>query len=96
VTADPHGLLVPPGKLVVLGDNAAWSHDSRQIGYIPGERLLGTVVSRIRPKQAQDLAEPGDPEHIPRVPPFQPSPGRRADEPRHSLAQVRSPGTPAS
>ncbi len=35
---------VPAGKLVLLGDNAAWSHDSRQIGYFPAERLLGVVV----------------------------------------------------
>ena len=34
---------VPPGKLVVLGDNAARSFDSRQIGYIPADRLLGVV-----------------------------------------------------
>jgi signal peptidase I len=35
---------VPPGKLVVLGDNAARSFDSRQIGYIPADRLLGVVL----------------------------------------------------
>jgi signal peptidase I len=34
---------VPAGKLVVLGDNADRSHDSRQIGYIPAERLLGIM-----------------------------------------------------
>jgi signal peptidase I len=39
--------LVPSGKLVVLGDNPAWSHDSRHIGYIPGDRLLGVVVRPI-------------------------------------------------
>ena len=43
----PRETLVPPGRFVVLGDNAAWSYDSRQIGYIPGERLLGIVVRRI-------------------------------------------------
>lgn len=47
-TAGPPGPLVPPGRFVVLGDNAAWSHDSRQIGYIPGERLLGVVVRHRR------------------------------------------------
>jgi signal peptidase I len=47
VTAELAGRLVPPGQLVVLGDNAAWSQDSRQLGYIPGERLLGIVVRRI-------------------------------------------------
>ena len=39
--------LVPPGKFVVLGDNPAWSHDSRHIGYVPGDRLLGVVISPI-------------------------------------------------
>jgi signal peptidase I len=33
----------PAGKLVVLGDNADRSQDSRQIGYIPAERLLGIM-----------------------------------------------------
>jgi signal peptidase I len=40
-TAEP---AVPAGKLVVLGDNAALSLDSREIGYIPAERLLGVVL----------------------------------------------------
>jgi signal peptidase I len=35
---------VPAGKLVVLGDNSARSHDSREIGYIPAERLLGVML----------------------------------------------------
>jgi signal peptidase I len=39
--------LVPRDKLVLLGDNAAWSHDSRQIGYFPADRLLGVVVRRL-------------------------------------------------
>ncbi|HEV2374733.1 MAG TPA: S26 family signal peptidase [Streptosporangiaceae bacterium] len=46
----PAGLgdgLVPAGKLVVLGDNASASFDSREMGYVPGERLLGTVVRRV-------------------------------------------------
>jgi signal peptidase I len=42
--ADPQ---VPPGRFALLGDNAAWSHDSRQLGYVPGDRLLGVVVRRI-------------------------------------------------
>lgn len=46
-TTDPQ---VPPGKLVVLGDNPAWSHDSRHIGYIPGDRLLGIVVRLLGPE----------------------------------------------
>jgi len=46
-TAGPPGPLVPAGRFVVLGDNAAWSHDSRHIGYIPGDRLLGIAVRRL-------------------------------------------------
>ena len=29
---------------VVLGDNATWSYDSRAIGCIPAERLLGVMI----------------------------------------------------
>lgn len=38
---------VPAGKLVVLGDNAAISHDSRQLGYFASDQLLGIVVRRM-------------------------------------------------
>jgi signal peptidase I len=37
------GPAVPPGCLLVLGDNTEASVDSREIGYIPAERLLGVV-----------------------------------------------------
>jgi signal peptidase I len=56
-TADPAGTLVPPGMFVVRGDNAAWSHDSRQIGYVPAERLLGVVVRRIHAEPITTAAE---------------------------------------
>jgi signal peptidase I len=36
--------VVPAGKLVVLGDNATSSLDSRDIGLVPGERLLGVML----------------------------------------------------
>jgi signal peptidase I len=36
--------MVPPGMFVVLGDNAAWSHDSRVIGCVPAKRLLGVMI----------------------------------------------------
>jgi signal peptidase I len=36
--------VVPAGQLVVLGDNAAASLDSRQVGCIPAERLLGVMM----------------------------------------------------
>ncbi|MEU1854284.1 S26 family signal peptidase [Streptomyces sp. NPDC019990] len=38
------GAVVPPGLLVLLGDNPTNSYDSRQAGYFPVERVLGTVV----------------------------------------------------
>jgi signal peptidase I len=39
--------VVPEGKLVLLGDNADSSYDSRVAGYFPTERLLGGVVRRM-------------------------------------------------
>ncbi|WP_438318502.1 S26 family signal peptidase [Streptomyces sp. HUAS TT3] len=42
------GAVVPPGLLVLLGDNTANSHDSRQAGYFPVERVLGTVLGQRR------------------------------------------------
>ncbi|HZR49613.1 MAG TPA: S26 family signal peptidase [Streptosporangiaceae bacterium] len=39
-----HDGLVPPDMFVVLGDNAARSHDSRAIGCVPADRLLGVMV----------------------------------------------------
>ncbi|MEE6261322.1 S26 family signal peptidase [Plantactinospora sonchi] len=36
---------VPPGKVVLLGDNAEVSYDSRQLGYFPAERVLGAVLN---------------------------------------------------
>jgi signal peptidase I len=37
---------VPPGRLVVLGDNRTASFDSRRAGYVDGSTLLG-VVQRV-------------------------------------------------
>jgi signal peptidase I len=42
--SDPDDGMVPPGMFVVLGDNAARSHDSRVIGCVPAERLLGVMI----------------------------------------------------
>jgi signal peptidase I len=36
--------VVPAGSLVVLGDNDAHSRDSRHIGYIPAERIIGVML----------------------------------------------------
>ena len=37
-------VMLPAASWAVLGDNAAWSHDSRMIGYVPAERLLGIMI----------------------------------------------------
>ncbi|MEV4973352.1 S26 family signal peptidase [Streptomyces scopuliridis] len=42
---------VPPGKLILTGDNAPQSLDSRQLGFFPADRVLGTVVCRFPPSQ---------------------------------------------
>lgn len=38
---------VPGGHIVLIGDNAAASHDSRAFGFFPTDRLLGVVVRRL-------------------------------------------------
>jgi signal peptidase I len=40
--------IVPEGSIVLLGDNADASYDSRMAGYFPVGRLLGGVVRRMR------------------------------------------------
>ncbi|HET8684386.1 MAG TPA: S26 family signal peptidase [Micromonosporaceae bacterium] len=40
--------VVPEDRLVLLGDNAAMSHDSRQCGYFSAEDVLGVAVRRLR------------------------------------------------
>ncbi|MFG6194314.1 S26 family signal peptidase [Nonomuraea sp. JJY05] len=40
--------IVPEGRLVLLGDNAEASFDSRQAGYFPVALVLGNVVRRMR------------------------------------------------
>jgi signal peptidase I len=38
---------VPPGALVVLGDNAPTSWDSRDYGFVPADRFIGVAVRRL-------------------------------------------------
>ncbi|WP_233586192.1 S26 family signal peptidase [Micromonospora sp. BL1] len=38
---------VPPGLLVLIGDNRAASHDSRQVGYFAHSDVLGVVKRRV-------------------------------------------------
>jgi signal peptidase I len=46
--------LVPPGMFVVLGDNPTWSYDSRAIGCIPAERLLGVMIRPLNGSRARE------------------------------------------
>ncbi|WP_328549101.1 S26 family signal peptidase [Streptomyces platensis] len=48
---------VPDGSLVLLGDNHQHSVDSRYFGFYPVERVLGTVVRRLRPAGARQREE---------------------------------------
>ncbi|MFI6732421.1 S26 family signal peptidase [Nonomuraea sp. NPDC050451] len=43
---------VPPGNLLVLGDNLTRSYDSRHHGYVPMGRFVGVVVRRL-PRRSQ-------------------------------------------
>jgi signal peptidase I len=40
---------VPPEHLVVVGDNPHGSYDSRIVGYVPAQALLGVVIRRMTP-----------------------------------------------
>lgn len=40
---------VPPGALVVLGDNAATCWDSRDYGFVHAEQFVGVVIRRLPP-----------------------------------------------
>ncbi|MFI9596340.1 S26 family signal peptidase [Nonomuraea sp. NPDC052265] len=53
------GRVVPEGCLVVLGDNAAASRDSRHFGYVPARWLVGVVVRRITPAPGVTRADGG-------------------------------------
>lgn len=39
--------VVPPGKLLIVGDNPDQSMGSPYFGYIPGDRLLGIVIGAL-------------------------------------------------
>jgi signal peptidase I len=41
------GTVVPPGSVVVLGDNRATSWDSRHYGFVRRERLVGVMIRRL-------------------------------------------------
>jgi signal peptidase I len=48
---------VPPGKLVLLGDNQQASFDSRRLGYFPDDQVLGVVVRpmTVRPRPRAEV-----------------------------------------
>lgn len=48
-------VVVPPGEVLVLGDNRAASEDSRQFGTVPAEELQGRVVGVVWPPTAARL-----------------------------------------
>ncbi|MFF7244780.1 S26 family signal peptidase [Embleya sp. NPDC008237] len=59
------GRPVPPQRFVLLGDNAAHSHDSRHIGYLERADILGVVIRGLGPgRRAGPGGRPG-----PEVPP---------------------------
>lgn len=45
--------VVPPGKLVVLGDNPVSGLDSRLVGYIAAEQVLGVMIRALPPATAE-------------------------------------------
>ncbi|MCM6771890.1 S26 family signal peptidase [Nocardia sp. CDC159] len=51
---------VPQGRLVLLGDNKRVSFDSRRVGYVPAERVLGTVLCRLPGSAEALVVEPAD------------------------------------
>jgi signal peptidase I len=44
------GEFVPEGRLLLLGDNAARSGDSRHWGFTTGDAVLGVVARSLRPR----------------------------------------------
>jgi signal peptidase I len=58
VPGGPPGGRVPAGQFVVLGDNAGVSLDSRELGPLPADRLVGVARRRVgrRPPAAEAAA----------------------------------------
>lgn len=53
----PPRLIVPQGFVVVLGDNARQSEDSRQFGPVPIRDIIGTVVNAPPPPASEPPTE---------------------------------------
>lgn len=43
----PAGDRVPPGHVLLLGDNPLWSVDSRDFGYVPTAHVFGVAIRRL-------------------------------------------------
>jgi signal peptidase I len=59
----PAGARVPWGRIVVLGDNRAASHDSRHFGYVDDTHLLGVVVWRLQASAGRGVTAAGRRRH---------------------------------
>jgi signal peptidase I len=52
--------VVPPGRLVVLGDNAARSFDSRHFGYVQAEHVVGVAVRQLSGRSPEPRDQDAD------------------------------------
>ncbi|MFC4059966.1 S26 family signal peptidase [Planomonospora corallina] len=51
------GPVVPPDSVVVVGDNARVSRDSRQYGHLPAEWVTGKMIRKLSSKEDRAIAD---------------------------------------